>query len=221
MKLDYGPFLHVLANGSIWWPLEDAIKLGAGYLPVCDDERNLIPTLWANSNRVRANERTLLSEFSRDHFDVTHPMLWIRDDGRYVEAREFLDWLTGIAHDQAFPFPHDLANAVKLALDARAARGPGFESSTAALDAWFDTALGELPEQLRCHVEENFFPAHWDQLSPTERRSVAVGWDDQNQAAMDSQHPYWWNFFIRLDGIAEKIDEWKSDTTSTLAYRKA
>jgi hypothetical protein len=63
MEVDYSPFLHVLKDGSIWWQLADAVKLGAGYLPLRDDHRNLTPVLRAQNHRVIANARTLLSEF--------------------------------------------------------------------------------------------------------------------------------------------------------------
>ncbi|MGP1679228.1 MAG: hypothetical protein ACTS6J_19000 [Burkholderiales bacterium] len=63
MITDYESFLHVAEDGRIWWLLKDAIKLGAGYPPVRDDERNLNPVLHAPNNRVSANERTLIGAF--------------------------------------------------------------------------------------------------------------------------------------------------------------
>lgn len=66
--IDYSQFIHFLENGILWWRLEEAIKLGAGYLPVRDDEQNLNPVLRAKNNQIRANERTLLSEFNQDHY---------------------------------------------------------------------------------------------------------------------------------------------------------
>ena len=92
MEIDYSPFLHVVDDGSIWWPLTDAVKLGAGYLPIHDDNRDLAPVLRAKNNRVRANERTLLSEFGQDHYGKAHPRIHARDEIRFVEAHEFLSW---------------------------------------------------------------------------------------------------------------------------------
>lgn len=94
MEIDYSPFLQVLPSGSIWWPLADAIKLGAGYLPVCDADRDLMPVLRAKNNRVRANERALWSEFSQPHYTNLHPRLVERDGDRFVEAHKFLEWLS-------------------------------------------------------------------------------------------------------------------------------
>jgi hypothetical protein len=117
MEIDYSPFLHVLHDGSIWWTLGDAVKLGAGYLPIRDDNRDLSPVLRAENNRVIADARTLLSEFGGDHYTEAHPRLLERDDGRYVEAHEFLTWLSQyVAMNQTestIQFPDQLANAVR------------------------------------------------------------------------------------------------------------
>lgn len=220
MEIDYSPFLHVLEDGSIWWRLDDAIKLGAGYLPIRDDERNLIPVLRAKNNRVRANERTLLSEFSQDHYTEAHPRLSVRDDGRYVEAHEFLKWLSQyVAQSQAtIPFPNDLARAVKDTAGAPVEHSmvpPSFESLTAALEGWFDKPKDGLPDKQRHRVEVDFFPMPWDDLSPERRRSVAAQWDYQHDPAMESDRQYWWDFYIRMSVIETQIAQWEAVATPT------
>jgi len=55
MKTDYSCFLHAGEDGHIWWRLEDAIKLGAGYIPVKNDDHNLVPVLRPPNQRVRVN----------------------------------------------------------------------------------------------------------------------------------------------------------------------
>lgn len=214
MEIDFTPFLHMLENGSIWWRLEDAVKLGAGYLPVRDDEHNLEPVLRANGNLVVANAKTLLSEFSPAHYGDHHPRYLVRDSERYVEAHEFLDWLCRLAHEQAFPFPCALAGAVKGA-GRRAPSGTDFKSLTALLDAWFEKSLAALPKNLFQRVEQDFFPMDWNVLSPNQRRSVALQWDRQNDPAMEDTRQYWWDFFIRMDGVKDQITHWQSVASPT------
>ena len=160
VEIDYSPFLHVLQDGTIWWPLTDAVKLGAGYVPLRDEDRNLDPVLIARNNQVRVNERTLFGEFSQDHYTQAHPRLVERDGGRYVEAHEFLNWLSRYLAAQTpseIKFPHDLARAVKKATKApvaHAAAAASFESITLALEGSFDLPLAELPVALRQRVED-------------------------------------------------------------------
>lgn len=199
MKIDYSPFLHVLQDGRIWWRLEDAVKLGAGYLPVRDDEHNLIPALRAKNTRVRANERILLSEFSQDHYTEAHPRLLVRDDGRFVEAHEFLNWLSQyITQTQSeIPFPKDLIRAVRDAVGPPVARRlASFESLSVALEGYFDKPLDELPNAQRERVECDFFPMPWDGLSPDQRRGVAAQWDYQHDPATEERRTAEWEEFI-------------------------
>jgi hypothetical protein len=81
MTIDYTPFLHVLEDGSIWWRLEDAIKLGAGYVPTRDDARNLNSALTAANNQVCANERALYGALNGNTPDVVQPRILQREDG--------------------------------------------------------------------------------------------------------------------------------------------
>ena len=230
MEIDYSPFLHVLQNGSIWWPLADAVKLGAGYLPMRDDERNLTPVLRAKNNRVRANERTLFSEFSQDHYTEAHPRILERDDSRYVEAHEFLSWLSQHLAAQTQPamlFPDDLSHAVRKATGAPVEHStvlPIFESLTVALEGWFDRPLAELPEALRQRVEQEFVPMPWDKLSADRRRSVTRQLDYQRDPAMERERQFWWDFFDRMDALKKQIAQWEeaaSPTASDLALREA
>lgn len=191
VDIDYSPFLHVQGDGTIWWPLADAVKLGAGYLPLRDDDRDLNPVLRAKSNRVRSNERTLFSEFSPEHYTHAHPRILERDDGRYVEAREFLNWLSqhlAAQPESAMLFPDDLSRAVRKATGAPIEHStvlPIFESLTVALAEWFGQPLAELPDALRQRVEQEFCTIPWDKLSTDRRRSVTRQLDYQR----DPEHP--------------------------------
>lgn len=218
MVIDYSPFLHFLENGSLWWRLEDAIKLGAGYLPVRDDEKNLNPVLRAKSNQILANERTLLSEFSQDHYTEANLQLLVRDDGRYVEAREFLNWLTQhiTLTQSAIPFPNDLIRAVRYAaIPPVVHMDASFASLAVALDVWFDKPNEDMPDELRHRVETDFSPMPWNDLSPDQRRSVAAQWDYQHDPAMESDRQYWWDFYQRMQAVEVQIEQWDSIATPT------
>lgn len=215
MDVDYSPFLHVLQNGTIWWPLADAIKLGAGYLPVCEADRDLTPVLRAKSNRVRANERELYNEFSKGHYADAHWRLVERDDGRYVEAHDFLDWLSRYVAAQGQPsieFPKDLVRAVREATSAsfRQSKAPEiFESLTTALEGSFGESLADLPLALRQRVVQEFFPMLWDTLSAEQRRSVALQMDYQNDPTTEKDRQFWWDFFRRIDSLKKQVAEWE------------
>lgn len=223
-KTDYSPFLSASEDGKIWWRLEDAIKLGAGYLPLCDDESNLIPVLRAKNNQVRANERTLLSEFSQDHYTETHPRFLMRDDGRYVEAQEFLNWLSKWCDKDSHSFPYELARAVRNTTASTATSTQlSFISLTATLEDWFDKPMADLPDKQRKLVETDFAPMPWDNLSSEQRRSVALQMDYQHDPATEQERQFWWDFFLRKDALKIQIQQWDtvpSPTASDLALRE-
>ena len=220
MKIDYSAYLRVQDDGGIWWRLIDAVKLGSGYLPVRDDDQNLVTTLRAANNRVLADERTLIGEFSQPHYTDTHPRLLEKKEigskvvERFVEAQEFLDWLTrylAASADSSIVFPQDLARAVrnaKLAPVSRAADAPKFESLELALAQWFGHLLVDLPEALRARVEREFFPIPWDDLAESQRRSQARQNDDRNDPALDSERTFWWDFYVRKDALELEISTW-------------
>lgn len=220
MKIDYSQFLHAADDGRIWWRLEDAIKLGAGYLPVCDDERNLVPVLRAPNNRVRADERTLIGAFHDDRLVIVRPKVLERDDGSFVEARDFLSWLSQyIAQTQAeIPFPFNLTRAVKNATGATLEHSmvpTGFESLTAALGGWFDQPLADLPDAQRRRVEQDFRPMGWDTLTPDQRRSVAAQWDYQHDPATEEEREQFWKLWCEYDEVKRKVAGWESVATPT------
>ena len=217
-SIDYSPFLHVLENGQLWWRLEDAIKLGAGYLPVRDDGQNLNPVLRAKNNQIRANERTLLSEFNQDHYTEANLQLIARDDGRYVEAHEFLNWLTQqqTLTQSEIPFPNGLIRAVRGAVVPPAvSTAESFSSLIVALELWFDKPIEEFPVELRRRVKKGFSPMLWNDLSPNQRRSVAAQWDYQHDPVMESDRQYWWDFYQRMQALEDQIEQWNFIATPT------
>lgn len=221
MEIDYSPYLHVQQNGTIWWSLADAIKLGAGYFSMRDDQHNLEAVLRAKNNQVRANERTLWSEFSQDHYTDDHPRLLERDNCRYVEAHEFLDWLSRhlVAQTKStIVFPGELARAVRKATGAPKAQGPdapNFESLSIALEKWFVKPLSKIPKALRKRIEQELSPIPWDSLTGDQRRSLASQWDYQNDSATVKERQFWWDFFERMDVVKAHIAQWEAVATPT------
>ncbi len=229
MEIDYSPYLCVVQEGRLWWPVADAIKLGAGYLPVRDDEQNLTPVLRAKTNQVRANERTLLGAFNDDRLQIERPITVERDGVHFVDAGAFLDWLsTYLSGDQpGMSFPNELTRLVRTALAKSAAEAAsypnGFESLTLALENHFETSLDQLPVALRQRVEREFFPMPWDSLSAEQRRSVALQVDYQHDPATEQDRKFWWSFFERMRDLEKQIATWEAiaaPTASELALRE-
>jgi hypothetical protein len=218
MEVDYSPFLHVLEDGSIWWLRENAIKLGAGYLPMRDDDVNLVPVLRAKNGRVRVNEKTLIGALSPGRSNAVLPRILKRDDGLFVEAHEFLAWLSRyVADDKGFPFPKDLARAVSEAPGSSAGRSSAqasFESLSAALEGWFDKPVSELPDPLRNRVDAEY-PVAWDLLAADQRQGFAEQWDAQHDPALESERKYWWDFYLLKGEIEQQIEKWSEVETPT------
>jgi len=226
----FEPYLHVANDGAIWWPLNDAIHLGAGFRPFADDHAVLETELRGPNQRVRANERTLIGAFSDARLMIEQPMTFERDGIRYVDASAFLTWLSQyIAQTQAkIAFPDDLARAVRHAKAQAASSsttntGEEFESLTLALEAWFDHALAALPDELRKRVEHEYLPP-WDALAPAQRRSVAIQSDYQRDPATLVERQSWWDFYQRTNAIEQQLAAWETASTLTssdLALKEA
>lgn len=226
----FEPYLHVASDGAIWWPLNDAIRLGAGYRPVADDSAGLNPELRAPNKRVLANERTLIGAFSDNRLQLEQPMTFERDGFHSVEASAFLTWLSQyIALTQAkIAFPDDLSRAVRNAKAQAAASRPvpaskEFESLTLALDAWFDCPRDALPDQLRGRVEQEFLPP-WNALTPAQRRVVTLQWDYQHDPATQAERKFWWDFYQKTNAIEQQLAAWEAAaalTSSDLAVKEA
>ena len=217
----FEPYLQVTDDGRIWWPLKDAIRLGAGYRPFADDDAVLNPELRAPNQRVRVNERTLIGAFSDARLTIEKPMTFERDGCHYIDASAFLTWLSQyIAQTQSeIAFPDDLArevrNAKALAASSRtASASKEFESLTLALEAWFDQALDALPDQLRRRVEQEFLPP-WDALAPAQRRAVALQRDYQTDPTTEADRQLWWDRCRRVNAIEQQFAEWEAASAPT------
>ena len=221
MITDFEPFLCVTEDGHIWWLREDALRLGAGFLPVRDDQ-DLKTELRAPNHRALVNEQTLIGAFGNDRYSIERPMTFEREGFRHVDAEGFLYWFSQyISLTQAkIPFPNELARKVREAKAQAAASQPPvaiqeFESLTLALDGWFDKKLDDLSNALRQHVERNFFPLPWDRLTADQRRRAALQWDYQHDPATEQERQYWWNFFARRNELRKQKEQWQSTATPT------
>lgn len=222
MITDYKPFLHITEDGRIWWSLKDAIRLGAGFLPVRDDHQTQEIELRAPNDSALVNEGTLIGAFGDARLTIDQPMTFERDGFHYVDAEGFLSWISQyIAQTQAkIAFPNELASKVKIAkAKAEVSKSPvkdqEFESLTLALDDCFDKNLEDLPKDLRQRVERDFFPFSWDGLSADQRHSRALQWDSQHDPATENERQYWWNYFTRLHDLQDQVEQWQSTKTPT------
>lgn len=222
MTTDYEEFLRVTEDGRIWWLRKDAIRLGAGFLPVCDDNRQLEPKLQAHNQSTLLNERTLIGALGDTRLNIPMPTAFERDGFCYVDAAEFLEWLSQyICLSQSeIEFPNELASRVRIAMSKAAAerrpQGPKpFESLTLALEGWFDKHLDALPAAVRQRVEREFSPMPWDSLIGDARRSVALQLDYQRDPATEADRKYWWDFFVRMHEVQAQIKEWEGAKTPT------
>lgn len=99
-----------------------------------------------------------------------------------------------------------------------------FDSLTLAFEDWFDTALCDLPENLRQRVKKEFPPVPWDDLAADQRRSGALQRDYQHDPATEEDRKFWWDFFQRVDSLKEQIAQWEVVATPTageLALKEA
>ena len=92
-----------------------------------------------------------------------------------------------------------------------------FDALTLALENWFDTPLCDLPETLRCRVEQEFPPMPWDSLSADQRRDVTLQLDYQDDPATEQDRKFWWDFFERIDSLKKQLAEWGVVATPTAA----
>lgn len=217
---EYSGFLQVDQNGHIWWRLEDAFKLAAGYRAARGGEGNRPSALRTSSSRVRADARALLDAFHGRQSSIVPPVVLERDDGQFVDASAFLDWVSKciLLGKVEIPFPTELTRSVGHALNcsgSSASPGARFESLIAAIAKRFDWPLAKLPAKLRQRVERNFVPFSWDHLDPEQRRSRAEQWDYQHDPATEVERKFWFEFVFKKNDIEQQIETWRNVAAPT------
>lgn len=188
VKENYEPVLFVSGDGCIWWRLEDAIKLGVGYIPVGwnDDD---YPLFQSPRDRAHDDAQDLMTKFRAAQAEGSAPVVSVRERDTFVEAPEFLRWLTQSvvqtwqSQERLDELNHNLLlaqlrwrTATRSQSEAVSA-GPPYDAVTAVLADVFETPFVELPKRHQARVASVYFPGRWDGLSPDERRGVAVRWD--------------------------------------------
>lgn len=211
MTVNYAPYLRVQENGMIWWQIDDADKLLAGYLPVCSDSQSEV-VLRASSNSVIAYHRSLIGARLQKLPGVLEPRLVDHGGEVYVEASEYLGWFSeylAYSHSK-IPFPSELGRLVRDAVNsATDGEDQRFQSLSLALEDWFDLALDSLPDELAKRVQSDLFPLPWDEMSSQQRRAAAEQWDYQHDPATEYSRRWWWNHFVEKETISRNIDEWE------------
>ena len=91
----------------------------------------------------------------------------------------------------------------------------GFDSLTLALEAWFATPLGDMPDLIRHRVEDEFAPMPWDQLSADQRRTVTLQLDYQHDPATEQDRQFWWDHYQRQDELKAQVAQWESAAAPT------
>lgn len=182
MKVDYSPFLHVSDDGAIWWRVGDALKLGAGYVPV-GSHHSGHPLLRAPNEHVLACEKNLIEAFYLRQTDCLATATALREDGQYVKAYEFLNWrsqyVTGKPEKGEIGLDSHVAMealrwSVRKALEARRATIDSARPLSVTLSEWFETRFEELPERIQVIVEAAIYSKKWDWSSPIQRRDMAA-----------------------------------------------
>src|SRR5690349_1861072 len=104
-------FLHPAEDGRIWWPLDIAIKLLAGFKPI---ETIRGTELKAFGSRSSSLERGLLGAVRKSHGLVNPPQTFTHGGAEFVQARSILNWYAGylLETEADESPPHTLARAV-------------------------------------------------------------------------------------------------------------
>ena len=204
MKNDL-PFLGVARDGRVWWLLDDARRLAAGFVPTTD-ETGVAGQLHAPDNFARAHERMLAVAFNNHQENGGEITIYQRGQGVFVNASEFLSWLARyiLDTDSAMPFPAELARAVADAESAYAKQKP-YQSAVTVLDGRFGKELAKLPKPIRKMVAEEIFPFQWDSLSEAQRRSWAAQRDLKSDPARQGEQAFWWQHASNVQKLAEDI----------------
>ncbi|MES9831154.1 MAG: hypothetical protein ABW139_02840 [Candidatus Thiodiazotropha sp. DIVDIV] len=218
MNTDYSFFTNAHKNGTVWWEMDVAVKLVAGYLPVSTHEHKQIDILQAPTSQTLINERRLLTARTRDIPDVTRPRTVERDGNRYVEASEFLGWFAQyLAHTRTnLHFPDELARQIEeettsCAIESR----QEFESLALALKGSFRPRLKNLPENLRLRVDCDLYPLEWDQMTPKQRKIAAIEWDQQHETDVVQDRQFWVNYYLQREPINRQLAKWESISTNS------
>ncbi len=90
-----------------------------------------------------------------------------------------------------------------------------FEPLTSALEGLLEAKLLDLPEPLRTRVRDEFSPFVWNDLTPSQRRSVAIQCDQQNDPAREDERQKAWALATHRSETKRQIEVWKAVAAPT------
>ena len=204
MEWDYADFVVPSSGGGIWWRLEDAVKLCAGFRP--QEGGGLVMA----SKEAQRAQREILAALHHQDPVLQPPRQIERDNEFFVDAQSFVDWLSAarVIAGLSIRFPIQLARQIAARQSGSEGKASAiFESLQARLEGQFERELPELPEDLQEAVRDAFFPFSWEWLSPPNRESVAIQWDERHDPAKSGINTYWWNFYIRKGELEKEREE--------------
>jgi hypothetical protein len=241
VTIDYSSFLEVDEKGCIWWPVEDAINLVAGYLPVRQNDRKGTLTLIAPDREVAHTPELIWSEFWQSRRNLARPRVVEDSYGHIVEARSFVSWLVEYVANQPKPkpmtfeffvtwlighvgygpvpneLPDELFAAMGDLLDSSLPQIPLWTtvgSLQAALEGWFDKGLSALPSEVNERVKLDL--PQWENLSADQRRNQAAQWDYLHDPARVNERKARRNLLVRQDRAMKQIKKWQATATPTV-----
>jgi len=219
---EFSEFLLLGPNGRVWWRLEDAFRLGAGFTPQKDDQQNLTSKLVAPDNRAKANERGLLGAYHDKQNGIDAPQVARRGDGNFVSAQDFLLWLGEylLNANSSMAFPAELARNVDNAEQSHYGK-KAYQSWQASLVGLVDSPFASLPSEMAATLREDIFPFDWDVLAPDQRVSWAIQWDARHDPARAGENQFWWRHHIRQSELEAQIAEWESKKATSVLEQSA
>jgi hypothetical protein len=214
---DFSDFMRVNENGRIWWRLEDACMLSAGFIPKKDDEQSLTPRLVAPDNRAKANAASLFDAIVKQRGDIDTPLIAARSDGDFVPARDFLEWLGHylLKSDSSMRFPADLARKVDAAELLHSGKKI-YQNWHARLVDFYHSPFSNLPSKISAALKKDMFPFDWDTLAPEQRSHWAKNWDLKHDPAREGENRFLFEHYIRKGELEEQIVDWESKPKKTV-----
>ncbi len=101
-----------------------------------------------------------------------------------------------------------------------------FKPLTAALADHYEKPFADLPSSseapgLRERVAEAFYPFTWTDLSPSQRRQLALQWDNQNDPALEEERQRAWDMQVKCSDLEREIEDWQVMPAATPTERIA
>ncbi len=189
--VDYTPYLQVTEHGQIWWRLEDAARLGAGFQPSPVADSCSAPRLVTSSQQEPEIVSKLLVAIRKNVGSLESPPVVKRGNEVVIAAEEFLSWLAEyiLESGTVIEFPSELTRAVAAKQAVHLGQVP-FQSLKTVLEDFFEQPFMSLPSTLQALIRDHMDMVPWDRLSVDQRRSYADQCDLKNDPARIGEHAF-------------------------------